>query len=667
LLLVLLGLAVVAGGCAEEGAELEPKEEDTIYQHVEGWEALNLAQAIESPHPYLDRMSKEDFFTVRAPAGSSEMRVLFDRLAVEKDYDQVRIYDAQGNLIQELTGLYRGWSETIPGDVAHIALESDDSVVAYGFKVKAVQFRRAAIEGEWTPFVLGSDEQAHTAHPYANNARQKWSIVAPPEAKAVRVKFSEFVTERGYDFVHVYDGQGVQAATYTGNRGPFVSVEVPGNVLTVELVADRSKRAHGFDIVEYEAILDVGGCRSDDECGEDQACRPVQCIRAPCPSQCVPAERRSCEGPQDCAEGEFCEVLRCLDGACGGRCVAFGPGTPQLGAAACDDAGLACADGLRCVEDLGRVEGSQGVCGEAAWDGALALRRPVATAHPYADGLDERFEVRLPEWVERFALNVSGFSMEEGYDYAYLFPSWEAEDVSAAREAWTGAKGDFTSEIYDGSFATVRVVSDESVSEFGFEVQTARAQGIPSELVLATYEPQLCQPRNNPKGLEDVRAFLEEEHGLTLYGLRAYKATDATCKACQCSSGQRYVFALRGDDAERYLREVPLLHKGLVRDGEAVEVGERARVVTLAPKQCGDDPWHRWATAQGLEWGEEPALLREYVARSFGASILYSWSERTSDYVCRACQCARGDTVHLVIQATDEQLAAMAQEGWTAR
>lgn len=308
-----LAALVALAGCADVAPEGDDKAPDTIYQHVEGWELLQLALPVESAHPYRNDMPADGpGMTVRAPSGSEAFRVHFDMLQTERGYDWVDIFDADGQRVQRLTGRFQGWSQEIRGDMARVVLVSDYSVTGYGFHINAIQYRapEAPSEGEWVEQNLVGDAIIRTAHPYSNHTMVKWTVRAIPEATRIRLNFNDFELERGYDFAFLYDGNGHQVATYTGRRGDFTSVEVEGNVVTVELVTDYSVTGYGFEVLTYEVLVDAAGCGSDADCGPGMRCEQVQCIRWPCPAQCIPVET-ACEADADCAIGDVCNGGTC--------------------------------------------------------------------------------------------------------------------------------------------------------------------------------------------------------------------------------------------------------------------------------------------------------------------------------------------------------------------
>lgn len=379
---VLVGMVVALAGCVgagEEGEVAGEKPDAVAWQAVEGWTALRLAEPAESSHPYEAELGLEQAQVVRAPKGAAELRLYFDRLEVERGYDSVEVLDGAGEVVQSFTGRYRGWSETISGDEARVALVSDYSVSGFGYRITAIQYRVAPSEGEWVTVELGP-EAIRTQHPYRANTRKKWTVQAAPGTERVRLRFEGFDTERGYDFVYLYDGYGRQVATYTGRLGDFVSAEVPGSAATVELVTDYSVQRHGFEVVRYEALMQaVAGCQSDADCAEDQHCEAVQCIRAPCPAQCV-SDVVSCQEDGECAEGEVCALEtvcpECVyaDPPCRVACQVVGtceaaPSEVRCGARLGDT----CGEGEYCHYE------PEGICGWADATGVCRVAPSICT------------------------------------------------------------------------------------------------------------------------------------------------------------------------------------------------------------------------------------------------------------------------------------------------
>ncbi|HPH03076.1 MAG TPA: endonuclease [Spirochaetota bacterium] len=87
---------------------------------------------------------------------------------------------------------------------------------------------------------------------YGNNANVT-STFSKTGATKVRVHFSAFNTENNYDKVYLKTSSGSTVATYTGNKGAFLSAEVTGSSALVNFTSDSSVTAAGWkiDYVEY--------------------------------------------------------------------------------------------------------------------------------------------------------------------------------------------------------------------------------------------------------------------------------------------------------------------------------------------------------------------------------------------------------------------------------
>jgi subtilisin family serine protease len=94
------------------------------------------AEVLESPHPYPD--SYDYTWTITKP-GFESIAVHFVNVSVERGYDFVYVYDAEGNIIESYTGFYEDrWSLSVPGDTIKIRLKSDSIVNDYGFYIDKV-------------------------------------------------------------------------------------------------------------------------------------------------------------------------------------------------------------------------------------------------------------------------------------------------------------------------------------------------------------------------------------------------------------------------------------------------------------------------------------------------------------------------------------------------
>ncbi len=93
-------------------------------------------------------------------------------------------------------------------------------------------------------------EARESAHPYAHNTSERFQV-SRAGAKKMKLQFARFELERNYDFVRLYDKNGVVVQSLTGDLGQFESVEVTGDAITVEFVTDRSVAKWGYLITGY--------------------------------------------------------------------------------------------------------------------------------------------------------------------------------------------------------------------------------------------------------------------------------------------------------------------------------------------------------------------------------------------------------------------------------
>jgi subtilisin family serine protease len=91
----------------------------------------------ESEHPYKDKADQA--VTLSFP-GAKFIRVVFEKVETEKNYDKVLIQTPSGETIEEITGTLAGYrSDYVKGDSVVIRLRSDGSVNGWGYKVQKIQ------------------------------------------------------------------------------------------------------------------------------------------------------------------------------------------------------------------------------------------------------------------------------------------------------------------------------------------------------------------------------------------------------------------------------------------------------------------------------------------------------------------------------------------------
>uniref|UniRef100_A0A7C4U8N1 CUB domain-containing protein n=1 Tax=candidate division WOR-3 bacterium TaxID=2052148 RepID=A0A7C4U8N1_UNCW3 len=202
------------------------------------WENDETVQ-IESPHPYPNNAHLEwDVYKKDATA----LRFHFSELSLEQYYDSLIIMDGNGIIWQVLNGnIGRATSIKVPGKYAKIILKSDNSNNGYGFKIDFAQKLNDY------PVYLSEVCNIHTNHPYSNNTDVTYTI-SKTGARAIKIFFSNFATEKDHDFVYIYDKNNKLYDQYSGNLSNFESVSIPGDIVYVRFVSDNAITGYGFDI-----------------------------------------------------------------------------------------------------------------------------------------------------------------------------------------------------------------------------------------------------------------------------------------------------------------------------------------------------------------------------------------------------------------------------------
>lgn len=91
-----------------------------------------------------------------------------------------------------------------------------------------------------------------STHNYASNTNESWKITQTG-AKAIALTFSEkTVTERGKDFIYIYDKSGKQVGAYSGSELAKKTITVMGDVVTIKLVTNATVNGYGFDVTTLQ-------------------------------------------------------------------------------------------------------------------------------------------------------------------------------------------------------------------------------------------------------------------------------------------------------------------------------------------------------------------------------------------------------------------------------
>lgn len=107
-------------------------------------------------------------------------------------------------------------------------------------------------ESDWRDSSLAAPIES--AHPYANNHTQEWTVEGPANAKFMRIVFSKVDLESGYDFVKVIDATGAEMDSISGKGDNVASFYVTGNKLTLRFKTDSSQANWGFAVGKLQIV-----------------------------------------------------------------------------------------------------------------------------------------------------------------------------------------------------------------------------------------------------------------------------------------------------------------------------------------------------------------------------------------------------------------------------
>lgn len=189
------------------------------------------------PQSFHNYAPNSDLYWEIKRSGAECIDVTFsEETYVEDGFDYISIYYSDGELFGEYTGSeLAGKTISVGGDRVTIRLVSDTSFEEYGFKVTDIE-----------PYYC----YPQSYHPYASDTDKSWQV-RRPGASCITLTFSEETYfEGGRDYLTIYDENGDEVGSYTGNELAGASVTVPGDALTIRLRALGS--AYGFAVTDIK-------------------------------------------------------------------------------------------------------------------------------------------------------------------------------------------------------------------------------------------------------------------------------------------------------------------------------------------------------------------------------------------------------------------------------
>lgn len=357
--------------------------------------------------------------------------------------------------------------------------------------------------------VVTQDISIETAHPYQNDTNQSWEIIAPASASRITIFFDRFETETGYDFVDIFDAAGNRIHHLSGYL-TNLSYPVDSNSVIIRFTSDFSVTRWGFAISHYtyetpepdhptdhRPYCGAIGTRSEgwywgdtgeriryDFCAEltEPECGAIGSRSEGWYSNGEPAliawdncrgtvriaiEGEPCGGSigYSCYGDTYCQGMPTEDGIIGGTgtCRRYG----YCGDV--DDCSLgeenpwihvACVGYVTCEEN--HCAWNCGTAQVGPWSWTTILLRNIESAHPYANNLNETWDVVRPG-ADQIRVHFQRVDTEEGYDRLVL--SGDREENALMLE---GHYEDHWTPTFGGDTVHINLQTDYSVTDWGF-------------------------------------------------------------------------------------------------------------------------------------------------------------------------------------------------------
>lgn len=206
----------------------------------------------ESTHPY-NNYENSEYTYISPDENAKALRVKFSsKCMTEEKYDVIEIYASNGEKVGSYSGSQlQNKLLTIPGNSFKIKFTSDHSKTFYGFKVISVV---PISDSVYDSHTLAYPE---SNHPYENSANEMYRYKSPnPLCRSLKVKFSDKTfTEKDYDIITIYDGEGDEVGSYSGDELAGKTLDIDGNEFRIVFSTDHSKTLYGFSIDSVQSVL----------------------------------------------------------------------------------------------------------------------------------------------------------------------------------------------------------------------------------------------------------------------------------------------------------------------------------------------------------------------------------------------------------------------------
>lgn len=110
---------------------------------------------------------------------------------------------------------------------------------------------------ENTGHLVETIDKFESSHPYTNNCSDFWQY-SLANASNLEITFDDKTEmEDGFDYLHIFDGNGNLIGKYTGTALAGKKIQIPGNTAKIKMVSDKGGTAYGFKIIDVKAIDNI--------------------------------------------------------------------------------------------------------------------------------------------------------------------------------------------------------------------------------------------------------------------------------------------------------------------------------------------------------------------------------------------------------------------------
>jgi len=190
-----------------------------------------------SAHPYANNASMVWMLTNSDPSAEGS-RVHFSRIEIEDGVDRILIMDPFDTIYQYITQTHTSglWTVGVPGNDVKIRLESDSSVVDWGFNIDQIGSTSAASPA---PAPSPGPALAQSDHPYPPGLDQTWTIINPNlNAISTKIHFDTIDVYNSGDRIYIRDNDGNLIQVIDYDATDLWTDYVPGRIVKVQFVDD---------------------------------------------------------------------------------------------------------------------------------------------------------------------------------------------------------------------------------------------------------------------------------------------------------------------------------------------------------------------------------------------------------------------------------------------